>query len=233
MQGLHSQILPWTDDTCFAYEQLGAHSHYGRLAGARRALRPSPRLGLARRRLRREARSSPRSLQGLGGAFLAEEREPRATGVGREHAAGAPLLAHLPGAAPRCSPSRGFDVSALRRRRAHDSADDVCWFPNIVGPIYPGSAIAVPRPAQRRRSQLGDQGHVGARVARPGSRAGACPSEVLREWHDRNWGEITEQDYRISRACSAACARAVSTDRGSRASRRATSCTCIKSWTDI
>src|SRR4029078_7604182 len=47
VQGLHPQILPWTDDVSIEYEQLGTHAHYGRLPGARRALRPSPRLGLA------------------------------------------------------------------------------------------------------------------------------------------------------------------------------------------
>ena len=46
VQGLHEQILPWTDDTSIAYEQFERHSHYGRLPGARRELRPSPRLGL-------------------------------------------------------------------------------------------------------------------------------------------------------------------------------------------
>src|SRR5204862_5944423 len=46
VQGLHRQILPWTDDVAIAYEQFERHAHYGRLPGARRELRPSPRLGL-------------------------------------------------------------------------------------------------------------------------------------------------------------------------------------------
>ncbi len=46
VQGTHPQLLPWTDDVSIEYEQLGKHSHYGRLADARRVLRPSPRLGL-------------------------------------------------------------------------------------------------------------------------------------------------------------------------------------------
>src|SRR5438552_2609996 len=46
VQGLHRQILPWTDDVSIEYEQLGRHAHYGRLPGARRQLRPSPRLHL-------------------------------------------------------------------------------------------------------------------------------------------------------------------------------------------
>ena len=51
VQGLHPQILPWTDDVSIEYEQFGTHAHYGRLPGARRTLRPSPRLGLGPRRL--------------------------------------------------------------------------------------------------------------------------------------------------------------------------------------
>ena len=36
--------------------------------------------------------------------------------------------------------ARGFDVSGLAPELM-TSADDVYWFPNVVGPIYPGSAI--------------------------------------------------------------------------------------------
>ncbi|MFO1537996.1 MAG: aromatic ring-hydroxylating oxygenase subunit alpha, partial [Actinomycetota bacterium] len=46
VQGGHHQVLPFVDDVSIAYELLGKHAHYGRLPGARRALRPSPRLGI-------------------------------------------------------------------------------------------------------------------------------------------------------------------------------------------
>ena len=84
MQGLHPQILPWTDDTSIAYEQFERHAHYGRLPGARRELRPSPRLGLRAATSTTKARSSRALVAGLGGAFLGEERavveELRASG---------------------------------------------------------------------------------------------------------------------------------------------------------
>ena len=53
VQGLHEQILPWTDDTSIAYEQFERHAHYGRLAGcaARAAAEPAPRA--VTRRVRR------------------------------------------------------------------------------------------------------------------------------------------------------------------------------------
>ena len=72
VQGLHPQILPWTDDVSIAYEQFDRHAHYGRLPGARRELRPSPRLGA--RSTTTKARFSPVWSRGLGGAFLGEER---------------------------------------------------------------------------------------------------------------------------------------------------------------
>src|SRR5439155_14896446 len=46
VQGTHPQLLPWTDDVNMEYVQFDTHAHYGRLAHARRELRPSPRLGL-------------------------------------------------------------------------------------------------------------------------------------------------------------------------------------------
>ena len=73
VQGLHPQILPWTDDVSIAYEQFGRHAHYGRLPGARRELRPSPRLGLAPDDYD-EGEILAGLVAGLGGAFLGEER---------------------------------------------------------------------------------------------------------------------------------------------------------------
>src|SRR4029079_13310531 len=51
VQGTPPQILAWTDDVSIAYEQLGKHARYGRLAGAPRELRPSPQPRRARGRL--------------------------------------------------------------------------------------------------------------------------------------------------------------------------------------
>ncbi len=99
VQGLHRQILPWTDDVGIAYEQFDRHAHYGRLPGARRALRPSPRLGVAPEDVD-EGEILAGLVAGLGGAFLAEERaaveELRANGTAARHdaARGVPAPAH-------------------------------------------------------------------------------------------------------------------------------------------
>src|SRR5205085_2872622 len=77
---------------------------------------------------------------GLGGAFLAEERaaveELRAAGP----APGSTLLEAYQRRRMEVLGARGFDVSGFSPDLM-TSADDVFCFPNVVGPIYPGSAI--------------------------------------------------------------------------------------------
>ena len=113
VQGLHEQILPWTDDTSIAYEQFDRHSHYGRLAGraARAAAEPASRTAAQTTTTR--ARSSARSVAGLGGAFLGEEREA----VAELRASGPPDRLH----AARRVPGTAHDAARrarLRRVRA-------------------------------------------------------------------------------------------------------------------
>ena len=164
VQGLHPQILPWTDDVSIAYEQFGTHAHYGRLPGARRELRPSPRLGLGPDDYD-EGEILAGLVAGLGGAFLGDERaavdELRAVGTARgsDVARGVPSAPRWSCCRRAVSTSSGFTADQMT------SADDVYWFPNLVGPIYPGSALALPRAAVRTRPRPVGQGHVGARVA--------------------------------------------------------------------
>ena len=107
VQGTHPQILPWTDDVSIEYEPLGIHSHYGRLASARRQLRPSPRLGLGPDEFD-EGEILAGLVVGLGGAFLGEERA---------------LVEEVRGAtgarpAPRCSPSTRAGAAPCSRAGA-------------------------------------------------------------------------------------------------------------------
>ena len=110
------------------------------------------------------------------------------------------------------------------------SADDVFWFPNLVGPIYPGSALLFRVRPNGRDPHRVDQGHLGARVAAPERSSGRCRERrFYADWTERDWGEITEQDY----------ANLANVQRGMRSrgfdgsapqpSRRATSCTCTAS----
>ena len=171
-----------------------AHARYGRLAGARRELRPSPRLGLARTTTTK-ARSSPRSSPGLGGAFLGEERAAVDELRARGPPAGATLLAAYQARRSELLAARGFDVAGFARR-AHDERRRRLLVPERRRPDLPGQRDPLPRPAQRLDPDSRDPRHLGARVAAPRCASGTCRSATFyADWHDRDWGEITDQDY--------------------------------------
>jgi len=193
VQGLHRQILPWTDDTSIAYEQFERHSHYGRLPGARRELRPSPRLGLTSDDYD-EGEILGALVAGLGGAFLGEER----AAVAELRAAGPPEGSTLLGAYQErrmtLLAERGFDVAGFTPDLM-TSADDVFCFPNLVGPVYPGSALLFRvRPNGRDPNSAIKDTWV-LEWPRPGTDWQMPERRFYADWHDRKWGEITEQDY--------------------------------------
>ncbi len=194
VQGLHTQILPWTDDVSIEYEQFERHAHYGRLAGARRELRPSPRLQLQPGEYD-EGEILANMVGGLGGAFLAEERAAiealRATGP----PPGSTLLQAYQARRVQLLETRGFDVSGLSPDLM-TSADDVFCFPNVVGPIYPGSAILFrvrPFGDDPNRS-IKDTWVLEWRAPGADDERRVQP-KFYADWRERNWGEITEQDY--------------------------------------
>lgn len=192
VQGTHPQILPWTDDVSIEYEQFHTHSHYGRLPKARRALRPSPRLGIPDDQVD-EGEILAALVGGLGGAFLAEERaaveELRGAGLPRGALLGAYQQRRMELLA-----ARGFDTSAIDAEQT-TSADDVYCFPNVVGPIYPGSAILFrvrPFGLDPDRSIKDTwvlewpRREVEWQMPEP---------RVYPDWEAHDWGEITNQDY--------------------------------------
>jgi phenylpropionate dioxygenase-like ring-hydroxylating dioxygenase large terminal subunit len=193
VQGLHPQILPWTDDVAIAYEQFHTHARYGRLPSARRVLQPSPRLGLAPGDYD-EGEILAGLVTGLGGAFLAEERaavaELRASGPPE----GMTLLEAYQQRRLQLLAARGFDVSGLTPELM-TSAEDVYWFPNVVGPIYPGSAIVFrvrPHGRDPHRS-VKDTWVLEWRARDADTRP--VTTRTVADWRDHDWGEITEQDY--------------------------------------
>ncbi len=193
VQGTHPQLLPWTDDVSIEYEQLGKHAHYGRLPTARRRLRPSPRLGLDEDDVN-EGEILAGLVAGLGGAFLGQERDL----VDEVRAAPLPpggnLLETYQDRRRDLLASRGFDVSGLDADQM-TSADDVYVFPNLVGPIYPGSAILFRvRPAGHDvGSAIKDTWVLEwPRADRPARRV---EQRWYPDWHDHDWGTITTQDY--------------------------------------
>jgi nitrite reductase/ring-hydroxylating ferredoxin subunit len=192
VQGTHPQILPWTDDVSIAYEQLGKHARYGRLAGARRELRPSPRLELSEEEYD-EGEILAGLVAGLGGAFLAEERAL----VEELRAARLPKGELLPAYQARrlqLLTARGIDVSGFEPDQM-TSAEDVYCFPNVVGPIYPGSAILF----RSRPLGLDPDRAIHDTWVLEWPHPAAPPRPVTRrdyaDWAEHDWGEITNQDY--------------------------------------
>jgi len=192
VQGTHPQILPWTDDVSIAYEQLGTHAHYGRLPDARRQLRPSPRLGL-RPDEYDEGEILAGLVAGLGRVFLQDEmaivEELRASPPSERG-----LLVDYQERRRALLAERGLDVSGLSLDQM-TSADDVFIFPNFVGPIYPGSAVVF----RVRPNGLDPDSSIKDTWTLEWPRADHDTRKWERrfypEWRDKDWGEITNQDY--------------------------------------
>ncbi len=193
VQGAHAQILPWTDDVGIAYEQFRTHAHYGRLANARRRLTPSPRLGVRPEDVDQGAILAA-LVAGLGGAFLKDERalvdELRSTA----HPPGTDLLALYQRRRMELMAARGFDVSGLEPEQM-TSADDVYCFPNVVGPIYPGSAILFRVRPNGLDAESAIKDTWVLEWPRPGTAWEMPERRFFPDWRARNWGEITTQDY--------------------------------------
>jgi len=132
-------------------------------------------------------------VEGLGGAFLADERAV----VQELRAANLPpgeLLGRYQERRMELLRSRGFDVSGFDVEQM-TSADDVYWFPNVVGPIYPGSAILF----RVRPNGLDPDSAIKdtwvLEWPRPGEPWTMPEHRIFEDWHDRDWGLITNQDY--------------------------------------
>ena len=193
VQGAHPQILPWTDDVAIAYEQFDVHARYGRLAGARRQLTPSPRLGLDDGDYD-EGEILAALVAGLGGAFLGEERQLVDELRSAELPAGTDLLGVYQQRRRELLERRGVDTSGLTDDRM-TSAEDVYWFPNLVGPIYPGSAILFRvRPnGLDPHSSLKDIWVLEQQA--PDADWQIPERRFFPDWTSRDWGEISNQDY--------------------------------------
>ncbi|HEX3333420.1 MAG TPA: aromatic ring-hydroxylating dioxygenase subunit alpha [Acidimicrobiales bacterium] len=192
VQGTHPQLLPWTDDVSLEYEPLGIHSHYGRLPNARRKLRPSPRLGLAEGEYD-EGEILEKFIAGLGGLFYKDESalvaEIRASGLDGET-----MLAEYQKGRRALLAARGVDVEGFADDQL-TSADDVFFFPNMVGPIYPGIAIIFRvRPnGTDPDSCIKDTWFL--HWPHDGAPAKRAERRFFEDWTERDWGEITNQDY--------------------------------------
>jgi len=192
VQATHPQLLPWTDDVSLEYETLGIHAHYGRLPTARRQLRPSTRLGLEPGQYD-EGEILENFIRGLGGLFYKEESalvaDIRAMGLDGET-----MLSQYQKGRRAMLAARGVAVEEFADDQL-TSADDVFFFPNMVGPIYPGIAIVF----RVRPNGLDPDSCIKDTwfLAWPADGAPAKRAErrFFPDWTERDWGEITNQDY--------------------------------------
>jgi nitrite reductase/ring-hydroxylating ferredoxin subunit len=192
VQGTHPQILPWTDDVSLEYEPLGIHSHYGRLPNARRELRPSPRLGLGPGEYD-EGEILASFVAGLGGLFYDDELAliDEIRSAPRD---GETMLSLYQKGRRELLAARGVEVDEFADDQL-TSADDVFFFPNMVGPIYPGSAIIF----RVRPNGLDPDSSIKDTWFLEWPREGEAHKRVQRrfypDWTERDWGLITNQDY--------------------------------------
>ena len=190
VQGTHPQLLPWTDDVSLDYEPLGIHAHYGRLPTARRELRPSPRLGLKEGEYD-EGEILENFIRGLGGLFYKDERalveEIRAL-----PSDGATMLSRYQKGRRTLLEARGVDVDPFSDDQL-TSADDVYFFPNMVGPIYPGTAILFRVRPNGVDSCIKDTWFL--EWPDPDKPRKRVERRFFSDWRERDWGEITNQDY--------------------------------------
>jgi phenylpropionate dioxygenase-like ring-hydroxylating dioxygenase large terminal subunit len=191
VQGTHPQILPWTDDVSMEYEQFDTHAHYGRLPDARRQLRPSPRLGIPDDEVDQfEILES--LIGGLGGLFYRDERRIVDELKGVDLPPDRTLLEEYQSRRRALLASRGLDVSQFTDDQL-TSADDFYWFPNVVGPIYPGTAIMF----RVRPNGLDPDSAIMDlwTLQWPGEGSRECEHKVYPDWTAKDWGIITNQDF--------------------------------------
>ncbi|HUY63725.1 MAG TPA: aromatic ring-hydroxylating dioxygenase subunit alpha [Acidimicrobiales bacterium] len=191
VQGTHPQILPWTDDVNLAYRPLGIHAHYGRLPNARRTLRPSPRLGLGEGQYD-EGEILASLVAGLGSLFYDDERAivDKILSTPSDE----PMLGRYQKERRRLLEARGVPVDAFDDDQL-TSADDVYFFPNMLGPIYPGSAIVFRVRPHGSDPDCCVKDTWFLEWPHPDKPATRIEKRFYPDWRERDWGIITNQDY--------------------------------------
>ena len=156
-------------------------------------MRPSPRLGLKDGEFD-EGEILASLVAGLGGLFYGDEQKLVDELRSQPLPAGRTLLEAYQERRRELLTARGIDISELDNEQL-TSADDVYWFPNMVGPIYPGSAILFRvRPnGSDPDSSIKDSWIL--EWPKPEVPWRMCERRYYPNWRDRDWGVITNQDY--------------------------------------
>ncbi len=193
VQGTHPQLLRWTDDTTMEYGPLGKHNHMGSLGEGQHEIRPSPRLGLQPGDWdQRELLAL--MIDELGGLFLKEERQRVEALKNEPLPPGRTAMDVYNELRLKMLRSKGLDLSGFTDEQLL-STDDVNFFPNVVGPIYPGSTtlFRVRPNGLDPDSTLKDL--LTLEWPAPGEEREMCERKFYPDWAAKDWGLVTNQDY--------------------------------------
>jgi len=193
VQGTHPQLLRWTDDTNLAYGALGKHNHMGALGHIKHEIRPSPRLGLGPGDYD-ERELLAVMIDELGGLFPKEERQKVLDFKEKPLPEGTTAMDAYNALRVQMLRNKGIDLGHLSDEQLLMS-DDVHFFPNVVGPIYPGSTTLF------RTRPNGLDPHSAIKdlwtlewVA-PDEDRQMCERKFYPDWAAKDWGLVTNQDY--------------------------------------
>ena len=192
VQGTHPQLLRWTDDTNMNYEQFGNHAHMG--GGPRKTdIHPSPRLGLQPGDWD-ERELLALMVEELSGLFYKEELAAVEDLKSKPLPEGKTAMDAYNELRLRMLKRKGIDLSGLTEDQIL-GADDCFFFPNVVGPIYPGSTTLF-----RVRPNGLDPGSTIKDLwtlewPAQGEEREMCERKFYPDWAAKDWGLVTNQDY--------------------------------------
>src|ERR1700735_4150469 len=165
----------------------------GGLGEVKREIRPSPRLGL------QPGDYDERELLAvivdeLGGLFMKEERQQVEELKDKPLPEGMTAMDVYNDLRLKMLRRKGGDVDDLTDEQLL-SSDDVHFFPNVVGPIYPGSTTLF----RVRPNGLDPDSTIKdlwtLEWAPPDDQRQMCERKFYPDWTAKDWGLVTNQDY--------------------------------------
>jgi phenylpropionate dioxygenase-like ring-hydroxylating dioxygenase large terminal subunit len=192
VQGTHPQLLRWSDDTAIRYGSLGKHNHMGGLGEVKREIRPSPRLGLGPGDYD-ERELLAIMIDELSGLFLKEERQQVEALKNQPLPEGTSAMEAYNELRVRMLRSKGF-VDDLTDEQLL-SSDDVHVFPNVVGPIYPGSTTLFRVRPNGLDPDTAIKDLWTLEWVSPDEDREMCERKFYPDWTEKDWGLVTNQDY--------------------------------------
>jgi nitrite reductase/ring-hydroxylating ferredoxin subunit len=193
VQGTHPQLLRWTDDTNMKYGPLGKHNHMGSAGEVKHDIRPSPRLGLGPGDYD-ERELLAVMIDELGGLFLKEERQRVLDLKDKPLPEGKTVMDAYNEIRVQMLRGKGIDLGNLTDEQLL-MTDDVHFFPNVVGPIYPGSTTLFRTRPNGLDPNTAIKDLWTLEWVSPDEEREMCERKFYPDWSAKDWGLVTNQDY--------------------------------------